>query len=154
MPSKVSIDPEEPSLGRIRADFIAPPHTLASVKRGISRVERNPALISADLFADISSYSPMREGDISVLAGYGPGLTQNKPMALVETNNQPHEQGLVSRRIRHFFKPEPNINAVSPAKVDEHPPKIDEPAPVAPLETPAVELAVEVAHPAVIAAST
>lgn len=38
---------------------------------------------------------------------------------------------------------------MTPAKVDEHPPKIDEPEPVAPLENPASE-APEAAVPAVV----
>ena len=32
MPSKVAIDPDEPSLGRIRADSVAPPHSPTSIK--------------------------------------------------------------------------------------------------------------------------
>ena len=44
MPSKVTIDPEELSLGRIRADSVAPLHSPASIKRCISRVERTQHL--------------------------------------------------------------------------------------------------------------
>jgi hypothetical protein len=84
--SKVSFDSEEPSLGRIRADSIVPPHTLASIKRCISRVEGNPALASADLFADFSCDAPMKEGHIPILTGDCPGLIQDEPMALVQTD--------------------------------------------------------------------
>ena len=83
MPSKVAIDTEEPSLGRIRADSVAPPRTLLSIKRCISRVERNPALAHADLYADTSCDTPLKEGHISILRTDGPGLSQNKPMAIV-----------------------------------------------------------------------
>ncbi|KAG6821852.1 hypothetical protein H0H93_006969, partial [Arthromyces matolae] len=38
-----------------------------------------------------------------------------------------------------FFKSKPKAEVATPAKVDEHPPKIEEPAPVAPLENPASE---------------
>jgi len=84
MASKVAIDPEEPSLGRIRADSIPPPRSLASIKRCISRVERTPELAHADLFADISCDAPLKEGHISILLTDGPGLSPNKPMAIVQ----------------------------------------------------------------------
>ena len=87
IPSKVAFDPKEPSLGRILANYIAPPHSPASIKRCISRVERNPALAlpeHADLFADTSCDTPFKEGHISILPNDGPGLSPNEPMAIVE----------------------------------------------------------------------
>ena len=45
----------------------------------------------------------------------------------------------LSARVGDFFKPKPKAEVSTPAKVDEHPPKIDEPSPVAPLENPASE---------------
>jgi hypothetical protein len=83
MPSKVVIDLDEPSLGRIQADSVAPPHSPASIKRCISRVEKNPALAHADLFADISCDTPLKEGPISILSTDGPGLSPDDPMAIV-----------------------------------------------------------------------
>ena len=83
MASKVAIDPEIPSLGRIRADSVAPPHSPTSIKRCISRVERTPELAHANLFADISCDTPLKEGHISILRTNGPGLSPNKPMAIV-----------------------------------------------------------------------
>ena len=83
MPSKVAFDPEEPSLGRIRADCVAPPHSPASIKRCISRVEGTPALAHANLFANISSDTPLKEGHISILHTDCPGLSPNEPMAIV-----------------------------------------------------------------------
>jgi len=79
MSSKVAIDPEEPFLGRIRADSVAPPHSPTSIKRCISRLERNPALAHADLFADTSCETPLENGHISL-----PGLSPNDPMAIVQ----------------------------------------------------------------------
>ena len=84
MPSKAAFDPEEPSLGRIRADCVAPPHSLASIKRCISRVERTPELAHADLFADISCDTPLKDGHISILQTDCPGLSLNEPMAIVQ----------------------------------------------------------------------
>ena len=84
MPSKVAIDPEEPSLGRIWVDSVAPPHSPASIKRCISRVERTPAFADAYLFADISCDIPLKEGHISNFHTDGPGLSPNEPMAIVQ----------------------------------------------------------------------
>jgi len=47
----------------------------------------------------------------------------------------------LSTRVADLFKAKPKSEVVTPAKVDEHPPKIDEPVPVAPLENPATEAA-------------
>ena len=47
----------------------------------------------------------------------------------------------LSARVGDFFKTKPKAEVTPPAKVDEHPPKIDEPTPVAPLENPASESA-------------
>ena len=79
IPSKVAFDEEEPSLGRIRVDSVAPPHSPTSIKRCISRVEGNPAFSFADLFADTSSDAPLREGHISLLHTDGPGLIPDEP---------------------------------------------------------------------------
>ena len=84
MPSKVAFDEEEPSLGRIRADSVAPPHSVASLKRRISRVEQTPALANADLFPDISSDVPLKEGRISILGADCPGLSPDEPMGVVQ----------------------------------------------------------------------
>jgi hypothetical protein len=82
VPSKVAFDPEEPSLGRIRADSVTPPQCPASIKRCISRVERNPAIASAaDLFADISCETPLG-GHISLNTD-SRGMSPNEPMAIV-----------------------------------------------------------------------
>ena len=104
MPSKVAIDPEEPSLGRIRADSVAPPHSPASIKRCISRVERIPALANGDLFADISCDTPSKEGHISILGTDGPGLSPNEPMAIVHVES-PISDGkyLIKNRGEDFF---------------------------------------------------
>jgi len=87
IPSKVGIDPEQPSFGRILVDSVAPPHGPTSIKRCIARVERNPTLAlpgHADLFADTSSDTPLKEGYISILCTDSPGRSPNEPMAIVQ----------------------------------------------------------------------
>ena len=88
MSSKVDFGQEEPSIGRIRADSIAPPHSPASIKQCISRVERNPALLHAYLFADTSCDIPLTEGHISILRTDGPGQSPDQPMAIVQAEVQ------------------------------------------------------------------
>jgi hypothetical protein len=87
MPSKVAFDPEEPSLGRIRADFIAPPHTRSSILQHISRIESNPAISSFHLYGDVSCDIPLEEGYISILHSECPGLSPDEPMAVVQAND-------------------------------------------------------------------
>ena len=82
LPSEVAIGPEEPSLGRIQADSVAPPHSPASIIRRISRVERTP-FAHADVFADILCSTPLKEDHISILRTDCPGLSPNDPMAIV-----------------------------------------------------------------------
>ena len=82
--SKVAIYPEEPSIGRIRADYISPPHSPTSIKLCISRVERNPGIVNFDVFGDTSCDSPLTDGRISFLRTDGPGLSPNEPMAIVK----------------------------------------------------------------------
>jgi len=54
----------------------------------------------------------------------------------------------LSARVGDLFKAKAKTKVATLAKVDECPPKIDEPEPVAPLENPATEAApaAEVAH--------
>ena len=107
IPSKVALDPEEPSLGRIRADSVVPPHSPASIKRCISRVERTPALVHADLFADTSCDAPLEEGYISILRtdGSGPGLSPNEPMAIVHIESPSIPDGiyLIKNRAANLY---------------------------------------------------
>jgi hypothetical protein len=93
MPSKVAIDPEEPSLGRIRADSVAPPHSPLTIKRCISRVEKSPELADATLFADITCNTPLKDGHFSILRTDCPGLSPKNPMAIVQPPLAPIPDG-------------------------------------------------------------
>jgi hypothetical protein len=103
IPSKVAFDPEEPSVGRIRTDSVAPPHSLASVKRHISIVEETPALAHAHLFADILCDTPLK--DISILDTNGPGQSPNEPMAIVQVASPsiPDGRYFIKNRAANFF---------------------------------------------------
>jgi len=103
MASKVAFDPEEPSLGRIRADSVAPPHSPTSIKRCISRVEGNPAIAYADFFADTSCDTPLKEEDITILCTDGPGLSPNEPMAIVLRPLITNRKYLIKNRASDIF---------------------------------------------------
>ena len=109
IPSKVAFDHDEPSIGRIRADYIAPPHSPASIKRCISGVEGRPELLSADLFADTSCDTPLTEGHISILRTDGPGQSPDQPMAIVQAEVQaevtsiPNGRYLIKNRASDFY---------------------------------------------------
>ena len=102
LPSKVAFDPEGPSLGRIRADSVAPPHTPTSIKRCISRVEGNPALAYADLFADISCDTPLKESRISIRTD-NLGLSPDEPMAIVQRCPISNGKYVIKNREANFF---------------------------------------------------
>ena len=120
IPSKVAFDPEGPSLGRIRVDSVAPPHSPTSIKRCISRVEGNPALAlpgNADLFVDTSSDTPLKDGHISILCTDGPGLSPNEPMAIVQvpvTNHSiPDGKYLIKNRAADVFWNSASYNPIT-----------------------------------------
>jgi hypothetical protein len=77
----------DPSLSRIRARSMVPPHTAASLKRRLCRVEGVTG--PTTLFTTTCSSSPMDDGDhISFLTEASPGLTTQNPVAfLVHTPN-------------------------------------------------------------------
>jgi len=83
--SRVAINPEEPSLGRIRADYITPPHTLASFKLCLSRVEKNIKLVYYSKIFENSCDTQLKEGHISLRAD-GPGLSSDEPMTIIITS--------------------------------------------------------------------
>jgi hypothetical protein len=86
IPSKQPVDPDDPSLGRIKLDSIPPPRTVASMKRTISRVEKVecPQFLpwQAKLFVNMFSESPMDEAHDPDLAGDFP-FSLDQPMAVV-----------------------------------------------------------------------
>ena len=109
IPSKVAFDHDEPSIGRIRADCVSPPHSPASIKRYISRVEGRPALLHADLFVDTSCDTPLTEGHISILHTDGPGQSPDQPMAIVQAEVQaevtsiPDGRYIIKNRAADFY---------------------------------------------------
>lgn len=80
--SKHSFYTHDLSLGRINANWVAPPHTAASIKRHLCKEEQLDDHITATLF-DISCSSPLDDGtQISIRTGDGPGSNPEEPLAL------------------------------------------------------------------------
>ena len=104
MPSKVAFDPEEPSIGRIRADSIAPPHSPTSIKRCISRAEGDPRYARyADLFADTSCDTPLEEGHISIFPADVPGRSPNEPMVIILRPPIPDGRYIIKNRAASIY---------------------------------------------------
>jgi hypothetical protein len=83
IPSGNPVYTDDPSLGRILAKLVTPPHTAISVKRCLSHVENIDDKISTKLFVATSSQTPMDDTGRISLTYPGPGCTLNEPMALV-----------------------------------------------------------------------
>jgi len=86
IPSVNPVYTDDPSLGRIMAKIVAPPHTAISLKLCFSSVENIDEKIYTKLFVAASSQTPMDDdGSVSILGhpGPGPGCTPNEPMAFV-----------------------------------------------------------------------
>lgn len=81
-PSRLSFDPEEPALGRLDANLVAPPLTAASIQRCIARFEKDSPFEQAKLYKNISSESPML-GDEYLNLSTTPGLSSEDPIILV-----------------------------------------------------------------------
>jgi hypothetical protein len=85
MPSKMSFIPDDNSLGRIDTLSIAPPHTVASLKRRIMNAE-GVINQTINLFKDTDGEALMNETDhiyfLDPLASY-PGQTEDEPIAIV-----------------------------------------------------------------------
>ena len=78
-----------------------PPHSPISIIQCISRVEGIPALAwHADLFADTSCDTPLKEGYISILHTDDPGLSPNGPMAIVQVKTHQSLMGGISLDIK------------------------------------------------------
>lgn len=84
IPSKWPVSPDDIYLGRITAKSVAPPHTVASLKRRLCSVENINDDTYSSLFAATSTNSPLDDtGRVSILTKSGPGSMQHEPVALV-----------------------------------------------------------------------
>ena len=82
--AKTSFTEEDPFIGRIVSQRVAPPHTAASIKRFLSKQENISDHNCTNLYATIFSHSALEDGCYaSVETGDGPGSSPQQPMALV-----------------------------------------------------------------------
>jgi hypothetical protein len=84
IPSVNHVYSDDPYLGRILAELVAPPHIVVSLKHCLLNVENIDNNTPASLFIAASSQTPMDDAcRVSILAYPGPGCTPNEPLALV-----------------------------------------------------------------------
>jgi hypothetical protein len=85
--SKSSSETGDPSLGRILGRSVAPPHTVASLKKRLRDAEGVADHGRLELYLSCAAHSPMDDKSrISLLSGTGPGSFQQEPVALVVSN--------------------------------------------------------------------
>jgi len=99
IPSNAPLDAGDPYLARILAKSVAPPHTVSSLKRCLSKVESIVNHRKTSLFLSTSSQTPMDDGHrLSLLNGSGPGSTPQEPMALVVKSSESERNTLAGAR--------------------------------------------------------
>jgi hypothetical protein len=77
------------SIARIKSTLVAPPHTIASLKRCLCKQEGFSDYTHAKLFHSLSSQSPLDNNqDFSILSNTRPGHQPNDPLALVVSRHQ------------------------------------------------------------------
>ena len=73
-----------PFIGRIPSESIAPPRTVASIKRCLCKLEGLSEPDKALVFSPLSSPAPKEDSAcLSLYAPSGPGLSEQDPIALV-----------------------------------------------------------------------
>ena len=86
IPSKTPATSGDPFLGRFKARYVPPPHTVNAIKLRIAKAEdinlNDPTSLS--LFLTPYNQSPMNDTDkVTILNRTGPGSTPQEPLALV-----------------------------------------------------------------------
>ena len=88
LPANICLDS---SVACIASTFVAPPHTIASLKRCLCRQEGFNDYTDAKLFLSLSSQSPLNDDrHSSILSNTGPGYQANVPLALLVSGGRDH----------------------------------------------------------------
>src|ERR1700722_8453703 len=87
--SKSSAQCDDPSMGCILGRSVAPPHTVASLKKRLCNVEGIADQSCVELFLSCAAKSSVCDDTrLSLLRGTGPGSLPQEPMALVVSNEE------------------------------------------------------------------
>jgi len=98
------VSPNDHFLGRIFPGSVLPPHTVASLKAYLCKIEGFPAVENATLYVALSSQTPMEHSThLSLLGPSGPGLSEHEPMPLVVSSRRRSVSGL--KRSLKKYKP-------------------------------------------------
>jgi hypothetical protein len=99
IPSANHVYSDDPYLGRISADLVAPPHVAISLKHCILSIENIDDKTTASLFIAALSQTPLDDTDrLSILATPGPGWLPDEPMALVVNPSESYRGPLDERK--------------------------------------------------------
>ena len=84
IPTAHPVYTNDPYLGRIPADFVAPPHTAQDIKLCLSGIEHIGDDINTSLFISTSQRTPIDDDrHVSISTHSGPGCVPHEPIALV-----------------------------------------------------------------------
>ena len=87
-------------IGRIPSKLFAPPHTVASIKRSLCKLEGLSEPDKALVFAPLSSPAPQEDSArISLYAPSGVGLSEQDPIALVVESDKRTEEVSQSEKL-------------------------------------------------------
>ena len=87
-------------IGCIPSKYFAPPHTMASIKLSLCRLEDLSEPDKALLFTPLSSPTPKEDSaHLSLFAPSGPGLSEQDPIALVVESEKTNEEVSQSEKL-------------------------------------------------------
>ena len=87
-------------IGRVPSNFFAPPHTVASIRRSLCKIEGLSEPDKALIFTPLSSTAPKEDSArLSLYASSGPGLSEQDPIALVVESEKRSEEVSQSEKL-------------------------------------------------------
>ncbi|KAF7338851.1 hypothetical protein MSAN_02208000 [Mycena sanguinolenta] len=83
--SEVEFNPNDPALGRIEKNLLAPPHSADSIKHQIARLEGKRIYAYAELYTSISAPQPIENNAyLYLMQDDSPGSKEDNPIILVQ----------------------------------------------------------------------
>ena len=123
IPTKTSVSPGDPFLGRIKAISVPPPHTVKAVKHSIAKLENIKDRTKTSLFLTLYSESPIGDAEkVTIRNRTSLGSTPQEPLALVAKMSDTERRALeyeVTSAAEHEPARTPEIYWDKAAKVAE-----------------------------------
>ena len=120
IPTKTSVSPGDPFLGRIKAISVPPPHTVKAVKHSIAKLENIKDRTKTSLFLTLYSESPIGDAEkVTIRNRTSLGSTPQEPLALVAKMSDTERRAL-EYEVTSALELEPaRITELEPARITE-----------------------------------